>query len=48
MLKTAEANFSIKALEISGFIIILFEADSIDSLTSMIKQATLDEDIDGS
>ncbi|MBN2419377.1 MAG: chemotaxis protein CheC [Deltaproteobacteria bacterium] len=42
----AEANFFIKALEISGFIIVLFEADSIDSLTSMIKQATLDGNID--
>lgn len=43
----AEANFAIKALEISGFIIILFETDSMDSLTSMIKQATMDGDIDG-
>ena len=44
----AEANFLIKALEVSGFIIILFELDSIDNLSTMIKQATLDEDIDGS
>jgi chemotaxis protein CheC len=44
----AEANFFIKALEISGFIIILFEVESVDSLTSMIKQATMDGDIDGS
>jgi chemotaxis protein CheC len=43
----AEANFSIRALQVSGFIVILFEVDSIDNLTSMIKQATLDGDIDG-
>ena len=43
----AEANFLMKALKISGFIIILFEVDSIDSLTSMIKRATLDGDFDG-
>jgi chemotaxis protein CheC len=42
----AETNFSIKALEISGFIVILFEVDSIDNLTSMIKHATLDGDVD--
>ncbi|MBN1848256.1 MAG: chemotaxis protein CheC [Deltaproteobacteria bacterium] len=43
----AEANFSIKALEISGFIVILFEIDSMDYLASMIENATLDGTIDG-
>ena len=43
----AEANFFLKALEISGFIVVLFEIDSIDNLTSMIKNASLGGDIDG-
>ncbi len=35
----AEANFFIKALEISGFIVVLFEIKSLENLTSMIANA---------